>query len=137
MKKYLMLALLLGGFASAHTQITSLSPAAGATVTAPKTVTLTLSEAVDQKFVTIKVYPIKAAGDLLTLNRAAAALAKTALGSKNDASARVDMAQPKSGMAQTLSVPLKPLKAGTYAIMWRLLSDDGHVVSGQSVFKVK
>jgi methionine-rich copper-binding protein CopC len=32
--------------------------------------------------------------------------------------------------AQQISVPLPPLTRGTYSVSWRVLSDDGHVMSG-------
>ena len=32
--------------------------------------------------------------------------------------------------AQQISVPLPQLKPGTYAVNWRVLSDDGHMMSG-------
>jgi methionine-rich copper-binding protein CopC len=32
--------------------------------------------------------------------------------------------------AQQISVPLPPLKSGTYSLTWRMLSDDGHMMSG-------
>lgn len=138
MKNLILPLLLLSGFASAHTEVTGLSPAPNAVVQAPKTVSLTLSEPVDLHFCTFKVYPLKATGDKLALNRAAADLAKTALNAKGDDAARADTAPKLSGMAAKVSIPLKTnLKAGNYAVMWRILSDDGHVVTGQSVFTVQ
>jgi methionine-rich copper-binding protein CopC len=32
--------------------------------------------------------------------------------------------------AQQISVPLPPLTPGTYSVIWRVLSDDGHMMSG-------
>src|SRR6266852_7011174 len=32
--------------------------------------------------------------------------------------------------AQQISVPLPPLTPGTYSVNWRVVSDDGHVMSG-------
>lgn len=140
MKKWLLLPLLLTGLASAHTAIIEMAPAQNATVRAPKMVSMTFGEAIDLHFVTVKVYPLAATGDKLALNRAAADLAKTALGDKNDADKRIDLLKIPSDMtmATAIKVPLKtPVKPGNYAVMWRLLSEDGHVVSGQSVFTVK
>ena len=37
-----------------------------------------------------------------------------------------------------LRIPLRPgLKDGTYVVAWKLLSEDGHPVTGHSVFTVK
>ena len=38
--------------------------------------------------------------------------------------------------AQQISVPLPPLTPGTYSVKWRVVSDDGHVVSGALHFTV-
>lgn len=138
MFKRLILPLLLAGFAQAHTAVTGITPAAFAVVSAPGSVSLTLNEAVDLHFATVKVYPLPGMGDKLSLNRAAAALAKSALNAKNDAAQRADAGGMLHGTADKITLPLKPnLKAGNYALMWRILSDDGHVVTGQSVFVVK
>ena len=138
MKKHLVLAAFLTTAASAHTAVTSISPAAFASVSAPKAVELSFSEPVDLHFCTFKVYPLKSVGNQAALNRAAADLSKSALSAKNDEAERADLAPKLSGMAAKLTLPLKPkLPHGAYAVFWRLLSEDGHVVSGQSVFNVK
>lgn len=138
MRKLLLAALLLSATASAHTAVTAVTPAAFATVSAPRAVQLSFSEPIDLHFATVKVYPLKVTGDHPALNRAAETLLKTALGAKDDAAQRADTAPKLSGMGAKLSLPLKPgLKPGNYAVLWRILSDDGHVVTGQSVFSVK
>lgn len=138
MKRLLCVLLLaLGTSALAHTAVTGIRPAAHATVSQPKAVQLEFSEAIPLRFATFKVYPLPA-GDKLSLNRAAKALLNTALNAKNDASARADAWAGGKGTALSLSLPLKPnLKAGAYAVLWRFVSEDGHVVTGQSVFHVK
>ena len=51
---------------------------------------------------------------------------------------RRDRYRPRSGYSQGVTVPLKGgLKPGRYAVMWRLMSADGHPVTGQSVFTVR
>lgn len=136
--RWLIGALLLSSPALAHTAVTSVQPGAHASVRAPTAVTVTVSEAIPLKFATFKVYPLPVGGDRLTLNRAAATLAKTVVGAKNDAAQRADLWRGGEGQRALIHVPLKPrLKAGAYALLWRFLSADGHVVSGQSVFYVK
>lgn len=139
LKKLVICLLWLSGAAQAHTQITSVQPGAFAALASPATVELTLNEAVDLHFATLKVYPLPAGiTDKLGLNRAAAALLKSALKSKNDADLRVNLAAPDSGQSSRIVVKLQPhLKAGPYALLWRILSDDGHIVTGYSVFVVK
>jgi copper resistance protein C len=117
--------------AAAHTEVTHMVPAAGSAVTAPNTVTLDLSEPVSLRFSTFKVYALPAGTN-------PAALAKVKLDLKNDTAARADTFAGASGLAARVTVPLKSnLKPGAYVVMWHLLSDDGHPVSGQSVFRVK
>ncbi len=134
----LLAALLLSATASAHTAVTAVTPAAFATVNAPRAVQLSFSEPVDLHFASVKVYALGATGDHAALNRAAETLLKTALGARDDAAQRADTAPRLTGLAARLSLPLRPdLKPGNYAVLWRILSDDGHVVTGQSVFSVK
>ncbi|MEJ8280352.1 copper resistance CopC family protein [Pseudonocardia spirodelae] len=93
----------------AHTELESSSPAADARVaTAPTTVTLTFSEAVPA---------------------ATARVTVTGPGGTDYA------AGPATGDEGTLTVPLRPLgAAGGYTITYRVVSDDGHPVSGTVPF---
>lgn len=137
--RFLLLAvLLLSGQALAHTAVTGIVPAAHASVTAPTNVEIKLNEAIDLHFATFKVYPLNVQGDKLALNRAAATLAKTALKARNDAAQRVDQFKSGGGTTDHVVIPLKSkLAPGPYVFMWRVLSADGHIVTGQSVFQVK
>lgn len=124
-------AALLLGTASAHTQVSKMIPAQGSTVAAPSAVTLSLSEPINLRFSTFKVYALPAGTD-------AATFSKSKLSLKNDADARADTYAGSSKMAAKLSIPLQSkLKAGQYLVMWCILSDDGHPISGQSTFNVK
>jgi methionine-rich copper-binding protein CopC len=38
--------------------------------------------------------------------------------------------------AQQISVPLPPLTPGTYSVMWRVVSDDGHMMAGTLHFTI-
>lgn len=42
-----------------------------------------------------------------------------------------------AGNARTFSLPLPPIGSGSYAITWRALSADGHVMSGTIAFTVQ
>lgn len=125
-----LLAALTLGSALAHTEVTSVVPAANARVTAPKVVTLTFDEPINLRFSTFKVVPLPAGAD--AEKTAAAALAR-----KDDAALRADTAPKLTGMAALVRLPLHAgLKPGAYLIVWHILSDDGHPVSGHSVFRV-
>lgn len=126
-----LLAALSLGAAFAHTQVTAVTPRANARVTAPKTVTLTFDEPINLRFATFKVVPLPAGADVE--QTAAAALAR-----RDDAALRADTAPALSGMAARVQLPLHAgLKPGAYLIVWRVVSDDGHPVSGHSVFWVQ
>lgn len=126
-----LLAALSLSTALAHTEVTAIVPAANATVTAPKTITVTLSEPVNLRFSTFRVLRIGAGQ---TPTQAAA----QALAAKADMHTLASLPTKAAGLAATVRVPLKAaLPAGPYVIAWTLLSDDGHPVSGFSAFTVK
>lgn len=133
MRRSLLLALLAlwPSYALAHTQVTRQLPPAGSTVTAPAAIRLELSEAINLHFSTFKVYPLPA-------GQSAQGYAAAMLGTNNCDALRADTCPKLDGLAARVSIPLKSnLKAGPYVLMWRILSDDGHVVSGQSSFSIK
>ena len=138
-RPFLVTALLMAsGLALAHTAVTGVVPAAHASVTSPKSVEIRLNEPIDLHFATFKVYALKAQGEKLALNRAAATLAKTALKARDDASQRADLFTPTTGAASHVVIQLKTkLPAGPYVFMWRVLSADGHIVTGHSVFLIR
>ncbi|WP_412030001.1 copper resistance protein CopC [Deinococcus yunweiensis] len=126
-----LLAALSLSTALAHTEVTAIVPAANATVAAPKTITVTLSEPVNLRFSTFRVLRIGAGQ---TPTQAAA----QALAAKADMPTLASLPTKATGLAATVRVPLKAaLPAGPYVIAWTLLSDDGHPVSGFSAFTVK
>lgn len=126
-----LLAALSLSTALAHTEVTGIVPAANATVAAPKTITVTLSEPVNLRFSTFRVLRIGAGQ---TPTQAAA----QALAAKADMPTLASLPTKAAGLAATVRVPLKAaLPAGPYVIAWTLLSDDGHPVSGFSAFTVK
>lgn len=105
----LLLAVATASPAAAHAALTAIEPGDGTTVgSAPSAVRLTFSEAVQARFVTVVV--TAPTGD------------------------RVD-GPPPQVVGSTVSVPLGPLPAaGRYAVSYRIVSADGHPVSGQSAF---
>lgn len=107
------LALLAPSFAFAHAHLDRSTPASGSTVsTAPKQVTLWFTEAIEPKFSSIVVRDAKGA-------------------TMQDGAVSVD----PSNKAQ-LRVMLKPLPAGTYKVIWRILSVDTHRSQGEFTFRV-
>ncbi|WP_099222410.1 copper resistance CopC/CopD family protein [Listeria costaricensis] len=116
------LLLLLGMFllvplqqVSAHATLLSMTPEDGSGLAEfPDTVQLTFSEAVEPDFPTIMV--------------------------KNSVGERVDDGQTKMGRdPRTISVKLKSNfadAADVYSVSWRIVSADGHPVSGTNAFKV-
>ena len=134
-KLWPVLALMLAPTALAHTQITSMEPAAGSTASAPKQVILRFNEPVNLRYSIFKVYPMPAGQ---TGNRAANSLARQVIRQRGDEAARADLYQPKNSHSAGVSLPLKAgLNSGEYVVMWQLLSADGHPVSGQATFKVR
>ena len=98
--------------ASAHTSLTSMTPASGstATTTAPTQVVLTFTEPVSTSFAAVTV----------TDSRGATATAGRATVS-----------------GATVTQPLRPLRDGSYAVVYRVVSADGHAVSGRGSFSVQ
>ena len=56
----------------------------------------------------------------------------------NDKGARADAddSRVESGNARQLRVSVPPLSAGTYKVVWRVLSVDGHLTEGEFTFRV-
>jgi methionine-rich copper-binding protein CopC len=105
-------ALLLGPapIASAHTELLSTTPAEGATLQAlPAAATLTFSDAVDARYTKVAV-------------------------STPAAAEPVPVTPTVSG--STVTVPLTAAGAGGYAVVYRVVSADGHPVSGRLGFTV-
>ena len=100
------------GQADAHARLVSATPATGATVAAPRTISLTFSE---------RMAPAFSGFDLAN-----------AQGTVIPVQARVS----KDG--KTLSgSPRSALAAGAYTVNWRVASPDGHRMTGSTTFIVR
>lgn len=100
------------GTASAHARLVSSTPAANATVAAPRSITLTFSERMVPAFSTFDV--VNAAG------------AKTA----------ASMTVSEDGRSITGSLA-RPLVSGGYTVNWAIASSDGHRMTGSYAFTVR
>lgn len=104
----------------AHVELTASTPAAGAEAKAPRTVTLTFSQPVDQA-------------------TAAASIVMTAMpGVQNHGEMVIrNFTAGWSDDGQTMTLNLRqPLRAGTYQVRWQAAAADGHAMSGAVEFEV-
>jgi methionine-rich copper-binding protein CopC len=107
-------ALLLAGTASAHAHLVKSTPAANATVAAPKTISLTFNEKLTPAFSKFELV-------MPTMKNMAVAV-KTSVS--------------KDGLTIT-GTPQAPLMPGVYKINWHAASSDGHKMDGAVDFTVK
>ena len=54
----------------------------------------------------------------------------TALSIQKDNASQQTLKPLPTTAAQQISIPLPPLTPGSYAVSWRVVSDDGHVMAG-------
>lgn len=107
-------AALASPLAAAHATLKSATPAAGATLdAAPREITLTFNEKIEEAFSTVTV--ADAAGKQVALGKA-----------------KVDAADPA---IVRLEVPA--LTAGAYTVSWAVAGKDGHRRKGDFKFTVK
>lgn len=129
MKKYHILAVAallvanvsIPGAAIAHSRMASSTPAEGATVAAPRVVTMNFSEA-------------------LLPPTAVASIVMTAMpGVKNHGEMVIRNFTPAwSNGNKTLTLTLRqPLKAGVYDVRWQAAGADGHRMTGKVSFTVR
>lgn len=97
---------------SAHARLVSSTPAANATVAAPRSIALSFSERMVPTFSTFDV--VNAAG------------AKAVLGTSVS----------EDGRSITGALA-RPLAAGGYTVNWRIASSDGHRMTGSYTFTVR
>lgn len=129
----------MSGVAYGHAYMDKSTPAEGATVTEwPSQVHLAFTEPIEVRSSVFKVYPLDAEGidNPLQLNAKARALFEQVLPLRRDEDDRFDAGVVAGGAtADEISIALQEeAPAGTYVVMWRVLSVDTHVVSGYYVF---
>ena len=144
----LILTLAFAGVGSAHSELTRSTPESGEILqTAPTEVTLNFSEGLETRFSIFKVYPLEtdvtdtdesAENAQARTNGLAGQLKSEVLEAQGDEEVRADTGfQTDEQTAETVTLPLKPdLGAGTYVVMWRVLSVDSHTSQGFVTFRV-
>ena len=128
------------GLALAHSVLAGSDPADNAVLAEmPGAVRLRFSEPVDVNASIFKVYPLAAEGDLQTLRTAASELVNRVLRERGDEDRRADAGvAAERSVSQEVQILLKEdLPAGSYVVMWRVLSVDTHVVEGHFIFHVQ
>ncbi|GHG40565.1 copper resistance protein [Deinococcus indicus] len=132
MNKFLsLLTTLTLSTALAHTAVSSITPALNAVVAAPSAVQLKFSEPVELRFSTFRVMAVPA-------GQTVEAAAKLALAERADSDRLASLPLTATTMAAQLNIPLNAgLRSGQYVIAWKILSEGGHPVTGQSTFRVK
>lgn len=103
---------LLAGQAFAHARLVSATPGTGATVAAPRAISLTFSERVAPAFSGFDV--INARGDAVPVQTRVSEDGKTISGT-----------------------PRAALAAGAYTVNWHVASPDGHRMTGATTFIVR
>lgn len=135
----------LFGNALAHAALDSSDPADGSVLAAaPAAITLSFTEELEAGFSTFKLYRL--ANDLdpsdtdyaAKLEGLAQLLVDEVMESQApDERAVVSTLDPSSGRTKTVQLtPEAALGAGTYVVMWRIVSVDTHVVEGFLTFTV-
>ncbi len=105
--------LFIPALAAAHAHLLTARPAAGSIVaTAPKTLDLAYSEAIEP------------------------ALTNVIVTDKTGAHFETGVLRPDPADARNVSVGLKPLPRGTYTVTWRAVSTDTHKTQGNFHFTV-
>lgn len=144
MTRLFLMCMVLLGFALAHAEYRSSTPAANATLKVlPKAVTIHFSEAVEVRLSTFKIYslnaPQEAWGSSTRLRRLAQPLVRQVLPLRNDAARRVDAGVTTTARtSKTIVLALKPnLLPGAYVVMWKNLGADGHTETDFFVFVYK
>jgi methionine-rich copper-binding protein CopC len=138
----LALALTFGiGAALSHAYLERSTPRDGSTVTVmPNSIGLEMTEAVELRFSTFKVYKLETREtELHRIHADAASLMNRMLALKNDETVRADagLATPEA-TSKTISIKLKSrLEPGIYVVMWRVLSVDTHTTQDYIYFRYK
>lgn len=126
LKRWLLIFLLIPSIAFAHSPLSSISPAADAVLdTAPTVIEMTFKS--PAKLIKLELFKVNA--------EAKDSLFSSLFG--NDSGDEVSLesdALLQESATHTIILPL--LEAGVYKINWRALSEDGHIMKGESVFQI-
>ncbi|MGQ0548778.1 MAG: copper resistance CopC family protein [Armatimonadota bacterium] len=133
------LVLLWTGVAAGHAYLKASDPPEETTINAaPNAVRLIFTEPVEIRFSIFKVYrlDIDPGMEMRRVNAAAGALMSNVLQKRGDEADRADAGVDAASRTTTdVAIKLKPeLKAGSYVVMWRVLSIDTHTTQGFFVF---
>ena len=126
LKRWLLIFLLIPSIAFAHSPLSSILPAADAVLdTAPTVIEMTFKS--PAKLIKLELFKVNA--------EAKDSLFSSLFG--NDSGDEVSLesdALLQESVTHTIILPL--LEAGVYKINWRALSEDGHIMKGESVFQI-
>lgn len=103
---------LIATAAAAHAHLTASNPPANAAVAAPRTLSLSFSEALEPKF------------SGLTLAGPGGAPVTLSVSASDD-------------RKSLLATPTRPLAAGAYKVVWHAVARDGHRMEGAYAFTVR
>lgn len=133
----LLLAAVVPAFSHAHMH--HATPAPDSTVKVwPAAVKLEFSEGIEPKFATFRVYRL-AVPTTASDSAAKTAADKSAdgmLAAKADSAVRADASVSLASSNTQATVALKSgMKPGWYAVAWKVVSDDGHIMRDHFVFR--
>lgn len=137
--------LVVGASASAHAVLAESTPAAGAVVDAsPSEIELRFSEGVEVDFSVFRVLRLDAEVDLsaddaqMRLNGLAAALLGPYLAGAeaHDEEVALEAHAVEGTRSEVVLELADELVPGHYVVMWRVLSEDTHIIDGHIVFTV-
>ena len=126
LKRWLLIFLLIPSIAFAHSPLSSISPAADAVLdTAPTVIEMTFKS--PAKLIKLELFKVN--------DEAKDSLLSSLFGNDNGDEVNLESdALMQESATHTIKLPL--LKAGVYKINWRALSEDGHVIKGESAFQI-
>ena len=146
----LLLALVVAasvGVVSAHAHLSGSTPATDSIIAAadsPSTITLEFSEGVELGFSSFKLVPVEHELDVdadtytMRLNALAAQIAGEVLAVRGEVEGEIAFElQPARGTVEKFELRFEePLAPGSYALIWRVLSVDTHIIEEFITFTV-
>lgn len=127
--------------ALSHAHLHASTPRPGAVLKAmPATIRLSFTEAVELKYCRFVLVPLSIAPSASATSQQAAALAvlPSAVAPKSTLPNRVQRVSPSTGSSTDVVLNVHPsARPGVYAVLFQLLSVDGHVTKDAFVFTVR